>query len=372
METVSPHPGLTRLPPTLVAGQPVTALAPMQDVTDLSFMTVIAGFGAPDWFFTEYFRVTETSRLEPHILRSITDNPTGRPVFAQLIGENLVHLRRTVDELRRHPIAGIDLNLGCPAPKVYRKNVGGGLLRDPDRVDAILRTLREATGDGLFTVKMRVGFEDTTHFDTLLDLLNHHRVDLLSLHGRTVKELYRSEVHYDLIRHAVERVACPVLANGNVTSAAAAARIIADTGAAGVMVGRSAIRNPWIFRQIREQFAGEPVHRVSLREVREYVDRLWKVTDSEGIPERARVGKMKKYLNFVGQSVDPESACLNAMRRAQTAGELFAVCDEHLLGHPERHLADEPHPGVIARPNCETPPPNGGDDEPCSLDTVTA
>lgn len=359
---------LDRLPGTLAPGGPVTALAPMQDVTDLPFMTLIAGYGAPDWFFTEYFRVTESSRLEPHILRSITENRTGRPVFAQLIGENLEHLRRTVRELRAHPIAGIDLNLGCPAPKVYRKNVGGGLLRELGHVDRILGTLRDAVGDGRLTVKARLGFDDTTPFARLLELLDRHQVDLLSLHARTVKELYRSEVHYEFIARAVERLRCPVLANGNISSAAVALRVIATTGAAGVMIGRSAIRNPWIFRQIRELAAGGPVHRISLFDVRAYADRLWSMTDTPGIPERARVGKMKKYLNFVGQGVDPDGAFLQDMRRAQTADQLFAVCDRHLLREgPDAWFADEPYAGVIARPNCEAPAADA-----CSLDALTA
>src|SRR5947208_10068120 len=177
------------LPAPIVAGQPFTALAPMQDVTDLAFMGVIAHYGAPDYFFTEFFRVHAQSRPEKHILRSIDENTTGRPVFAQLIGEDLGHLARTVDELLQHNIAGIDLNLGCPAPKVYKKNVGGGLLREPERVAEILGTLRallDGKSPGLFTVKMRIGFDGTEHFDRLLDLVNEHRVDLLSVHGRTV------------------------------------------------------------------------------------------------------------------------------------------------------------------------------------------
>src|SRR3954468_9394872 len=105
-----------RLPLPLVAGQPLTALAPMQDVTDLAFMGVIAHYGAPDYFFTEFLRVHGQSRPENHIVRSIDENKTGRPIFAQLIGEDCVHLARTATELLRHPVAGIDLNLGCPAP----------------------------------------------------------------------------------------------------------------------------------------------------------------------------------------------------------------------------------------------------------------
>lgn len=357
-----------RLPPGQQPGGPLTALAPMQDVTDLAFMRVITHYGAPDYFFTEFFRVHAQSRPEKHILRSIDENATGRPVFAQLIGEDIRHLVRTVEELLRHKVAGIDLNLGCPAPKVYKKNVGGGLLREPAKVAEILATLRAAV-PGLLTVKMRIGFEDTTHFERLLDTINTHAIDLLSVHGRTVKEMYRSEVHYDVIARAVARARCPVLANGNVVSAARAASVLATTRAAGVMIGRHAIRNPWIFRQCREQFAGTPVTRPCLGDVRDYIERLYRATLSPGITELQHVNKMKKYLNFVGQGVDPAGAFLHDMRRIASEADLFAVCDRHLLAAPDRAFALEPFPGVIARPNCETP---GAAADGCSLETVTA
>lgn len=340
------------LPAGIIAGQPLTALAPMQDVTTLEFMRVVAHYGAPDYFVTEFFRVHEMSRPEKHILASIDKNQTGRPVFAQLIGEAIPHLERTVEQLLRHPIAGIDLNLGCPAPKVYKKNVGGGLLRDPVRVDRILASLRAAC-PGLFTVKMRLGFDDTSPYDEILDSVRHHEVDLLTVHGRTVKGGYRSEVDYDLIAQAVGRVPCPVLANGNVTSALAARRIVDHTGAAGVMIGRHAIRNPWIFAQCREAFAGSEVSSHTLGEVHDYIERLFNETRHDGIPERAHVNRMKKFLNFVGQGVDPAGRFLHDMRRAHSAAELFAVCDRHLRANPAAPFADEPYAGVVARPNCE-------------------
>jgi tRNA-dihydrouridine synthase B len=356
------------LPAPLVAGQPLTALAPMQDVTDLAFMGVIAHYGAPDYFFTEFFRVHAQSRPEKHILRSIDENKTGRPVFAQLIGEDLHHLARTATELLRHNVAGIDLNLGCPAPKVYKKNVGGGLLREPEKIGEILATLR-ATVPGLFTVKMRIGFDSTANFERIVELVNEHRVDLLSVHGRTVKEMYRSEVHYDWIARAVGQARCPVLANGNVTSARRAAEIVGETRAAGVMIGRHAIRNPWIFRQCREIFAGQAVTCITLGDVREYVERLYRATQQPGLLERYHVNKMKKYLNFVGQSVDATGAFLHDMRRTETEVDLFHVCDRHLLAEPTKEFSPEPYAGVIARPNCETPDAAA---EGCSLETITA
>lgn len=340
------------LPLGHIPGQPLTALAPMQDVTDQPFMTVISECGSPDYFFTEYFRVHIQSTLEKHILRSITENETGRPVFAQMIGEDLFHLKRTVKLLLEHPVAGIDLNMGCPAPKVYKKNAGGGLLRDTQKVDAVLGELREAC-PGLFTVKMRIGFEDTRHFDELLSLINKHSVDLLSLHGRTVKEMYRSQVHYDCIKRAAEAADCPTLANGDVTSAKRAREILDYTGAAGVMIGRHAIRNPWIFKQIRELESGQTVSRVRLFEVNAYVKRLYEVVSKPWVKEKARVNKMKKYLNFIGQGVDPDGVFLYQARRAQTEKELFEICDRHMLSSENEYFADEPYDGLIARPNCE-------------------
>jgi tRNA-dihydrouridine synthase B len=164
-------------------------------------------------------------------------------------------------------------------------------------------------------------------------------------------------------------MACPVLANGNITSAAKAAAVVAETRAAGVMIGRHAIRNPWIFRQCRERFAGRPVTPVSLGDVREYVERLYRATTVDGVPERAHVNKMKKYLNFVGQSVDAAGGFLHDMRRAESEQDLFTVCDRHLLADPACEFSAEPYPGVIARPNCETPAAGA---DGCSLETITA
>jgi tRNA-dihydrouridine synthase len=358
------------LPAALVPGLPLTALAPMQDVTDLAFMQVIARYGPPDFFFTEFFRVHAQSRPEKHILRSLTEHGTGRPVFAQLIGESVPDILRTVRELLAYPVAGIDLNLGCPAPKIYRKHVGGGLLREPDRIDEILGALRAAV-PGLLTVKMRLGFADTGNFDRVLELINRHGIDLLTVHGRTVQEMYRGEVHYDFIARAVQQARCPVLANGNITSADRAAAVVAHTRAAGVMMGRHAIRNPWIFRQCRERFArpgagkdAPAVFQPTFADVREYIAQLYRATATAATPERAQVARMKKYLNFVGQSVDPAGAFLHEMRRAQTEAELCAVCDRHLLADPTRPYALEPFPGVLARPNREAA------FEACSLDTT--
>ncbi len=109
---------------------------------------------------------------------------------------------------------------------------------------------------------------------------------------------------------------------------------------------------------------------MALAEVREYVERLYRATRDPEVPERAHVNKMKKYLNFVGPGRRPAGArSSHEMRRAESEKELFEVCDRHLLARPGDEFAPEPYPGVIARPNCETP---ADEADGCSLETVTA
>jgi len=348
---------LHNLPEPVIPDQPWSALAPMQDVTTLPFMRLLGQYGAPDLLFTEYFRVHAHSTLEQHIVESIRHHNTGRPVFAQLIGENPDDLRRTVLEIEKRalPVSGIDLNMGCPAPKVYKKNVGGGLLREPKKIDTVLGCLREAI-QGRFTVKMRIGFEDDRHFETILDLLEKHRVDLLSLHARTVREAYRSEVHYEYIRRAAERLPCPVLANGNITSVSKAMRVLNETKCSGLMIGRSCIRNPWIFRQIREQCAGQPLFQPTLGDVRQYVEDLYLATTRPDRTGRHHINHMKKFLNFIGLGIDTEGRFLHEMRRAQEKTQLDEICHRYMIedGREHRLFSDEPIKGLVSRPNCET------------------
>jgi tRNA-dihydrouridine synthase len=310
---------------------PVLALAPMQEVTTLEFWRVMARYGGPDAYWTEYFRVHGSSRPEKWILRSITENPTGRPVVAQLIGNDIPALIRTAKELQRHPVAAIELNLGCPAPVVYRKCAGGGLLREPQKIDAILGALRDAVTIP-FTVKTRVGFESPAEFDALLPLFAKHPIDLLTVHVRTVVQMYRPGVRYDLIARAARGLRCPVLANGNVHGAAQAQALLSDTGARGLMIGRGAIRNPWLFDQIRAQRRGEKIKLPSGRDVLDYVHELWENEITPGVKESAQVQRMKKFMNFIGEGVGAKF--LHEIRRVATTADFFHACED-FLNHDE-------------------------------------
>jgi len=302
-------------------------LAPMQDVTDLAFWRVMTRYGGADVYWTEYFRVHAVSHLEKWILQSITENPTGRPVVAQLIGNDIPSLVRSARELQQYPVAAIDLNLGCPAPIVYRKCAGGGLLRTPDKIDAILGALRDAIAIP-FTVKTRLGFESPAEFDTLLPIFAKHGIDLLTIHGRTVTQMYRPGVRYDLIALAARALPCPVHANGNVHDPQQALTLATEMGVRGLMIGRGAIRNPWLFAQIRQHQRGEPVRLPSGREVLAYVRELWDTQLTPTGTETAQVQRMKKFMNFIGEGVP--GSFLHEIRRVPTRVEFWRVCEAFL------------------------------------------
>ncbi len=339
---------------------PFLALAPMQDVTDGAFWSLMHRYGGADVYWTEYFRVHAVSRPEKWILESIEQNSTGRPVVAQMIGNDIPSLVRTAKELQQLPVAAIDLNLGCPAPIVYKKCAGGGLLREPQRVDSILGALREAVNIK-FTVKTRVGFASPAEFDALLPIFAKHSIDLLTVHARTVAQMYRLPVHYELIRMAAETLNCPICANGHVYSADQALEVLAQTKARGLMIGRGVIRSPWLFNQIRQRLRGEAIAYPTGRDVLEYITALFASQASFDAPERIQVERMKKFMNYLGEGVGPErrsppdqlavqpagapsaeaspgtpvtNAFLHRIRRCQTRDEFFAIC-RAFLDHAE-------------------------------------
>ena len=255
-----------------------------------------------------------------------------------MIGNDIPALVRTAKLLQQYPVAAIDLNLGCPAPIVYRKCAGGGLLREPARMDAILGALRDAVTIP-FTVKTRIGFDSPAEFDALLPLFAKHPIDLLTIHARTVAQMYRPGVRYDLIARAARELKCPVLANGNVHGAAQAKQLLAETGARGLMIGRGAIRNPWLFDQIRAELRGETIKLPTGRDVLAYIRELWEHEITPGVKESAQVQRMKKFMNFIGEGVGGQF--LFEIRRVTTTADFFRVCEE-FLNHDQPMTLEPP------------------------------
>jgi tRNA-dihydrouridine synthase C len=291
---------------------PCLYLAPMQDVSVLPFWRCLERRGGPDVYVTEYFRVHRESHPDRGILRSITAFETRRPVIAQMIGNEPADLVRTARFLEDHtPCAG-------------------ALLRRSDLIRRLVEGLRPEVR-GSLTLKTRIGFSSPDEFDALLGLFGSLPVDGLAIHGRTVSEGYRSAVHVDAIARAVARLPFPVVANGSIVSAATARAMAGRTGAAGLMLGRGAIRDPWVFEATRAAFAGRETRRPTLRELGDYLSELTEEVRREGrFPREVDlVNRMKKFTNYIASGL-AGGTLREELRRATSLSEFRRSCQKHL------------------------------------------
>ncbi|MBP3498481.1 MAG: tRNA-dihydrouridine synthase [Akkermansia sp.] len=301
-------------------------LAPMQDVTDLAFMRTLQRINSlPDAFITAYFRSTPTTcALAEHNLRCIDENETGVPVLAQLAGSDAPALLRDAAMLLARPgVAGINLNAGCPSPLVNRHGAGAGLLRDLPRFAEIAWELRRALPAGQFSIKCRLGWEHAeTEFPRILEILAAAAPDEVGIHARTRRQLYGGFPDFSYVQHAVATLTCPVLANGDISTPAQAAACLQATGAAGLLIGRGAVRNPYLFRQLR----GGPAP--TLEEMRQYYSILVEETGRILLHKRTEKGhcnRMKKYLAFCYPDFSPEAEY--QLRRCTSIPEMLRILE---------------------------------------------
>ncbi len=232
-------------------------LAPMAGVTDLAYRLLAKEVGA-DLTFTEFTAASGLSRNAKHSWLKVESHPRESPFIPQIFGGDVDEMVKTV-ELLQDRADIIDLNFGCPAPKVCRNDAGAALLRDPDRVVNMVRACIEAARIPI-TVKMRLGTGSGPN--TALEIcrrLEAEGVMRICVHGRTLNQRYSGESDWAQISEIVDAVSIPVIANGDVVDAESAAECIRATGAAGLMIGRGAIGRPTIFHEIKRDLGWELV-----------------------------------------------------------------------------------------------------------------
>ena len=284
---------------------PMLALAPMQDVTDLAYMRTLTRIHClPDFWVTPYFRSTRTTcAMSEGPLRCIMENPAGIPVWAQLAGSAATPLLRDAEALMRLPVAGINLNVGCPSPLVNRHGAGAGLLRKLPLLREIALALRAQLPPGAWSVKCRIGWERAEEFPRVLDALCDSHPDMLMVHARTRKQLYAGEPCMAAVRLAVQRGSCPVFANGDISSMEEARIWLNTVEPAGLMIGRGLVRNPYLLRELRGGSAP------TAEEMQEYYAVLLEETGHhlERYTPSGHCNRMKKYLAFCYQDFSADA-----------------------------------------------------------------
>ncbi len=224
-------------------------LAPMAGVTDLAYRILSRECGA-DFTVTEFTAASGLTRKNTYSWLKVESDPREDPFIPQIFGGITEEMVQTVQMLQDRADA-IDINFGCPAPKVCRNDAGAALLRDPDRVVSMVRACIEVA-EVPITVKMRLGTGSGPN--TALEIcerLEGEGVKRICVHGRTLRQRYSGEADWSQIREIVEAVDIPVIANGDVVDSSSASECLESTGASGLMIGRGAIGRPTIFYEIK-------------------------------------------------------------------------------------------------------------------------
>ncbi|WP_318710181.1 tRNA dihydrouridine synthase DusB [Candidatus Acetatifactor stercoripullorum] len=286
-------------------------LAPMAGVSDLPFRLLCHELGA-GLVCMEMVSAKAIFYGNKNTERLLDIHPKERPVSLQLFGSDPVIVSEMAKKIEERPFSILDFNMGCPVPKVVNNGEGSALLKNPKLAAQILEGLVKAVQKPV-TVKIRMGF-DKEHINAveMAKIAEACGVAAIAVHARTREQYYSGRAHWEIIRAVKEAVSIPVIGNGDVDSPAAAEQMLSETGCDGIMIGRGAQGNPWIFREISQYLeTGAIPPRPDNAEKRELILRHARL-QLECKGEYTGVREMRKHLSWYTAGM-PHSARFRQM-----------------------------------------------------------
>ncbi|MCK4578097.1 MAG: tRNA dihydrouridine synthase DusB [Candidatus Marinimicrobia bacterium] len=278
--------------------QPPILLAPMAGITDHPFRVICRRYGV-GVVYTEFVSANGVIREGPKSLDLVHFAPEERPIGIQIFGETAPVIAESAALLaERFQPDIIDLNFGCPVPKVTKKGAGSAMLRDLSLMSEVIKATVAAVPDLPVTVKMRAGWDSTCVIAVeAAAIVQEAGAKALALHPRTTRQGFTGQADWSLIEAVKREVSIPVIGNGDIRSPADAIRMFHETGCDAVMVARGALGQPWIFRQINALLAGQESPPVTLRDIADVCrDHLALIGQDKN--ERIAVNLSKKHLNW--------------------------------------------------------------------------
>jgi len=309
---------------------PGLVLAPMEGVTDLHFRRLVRSIGSVGLTVTEFIPGRSLAEGHKNALAMAAFDDDERPVSVQVYGRDPAVLadaaRFVQDELGADIV---DLNMGCPSKKVCKNSGGSSLMREPDVARAIVQAMRAAV-DIPFTVKMRAGWDASLrNAPEIARMCEGEGAEMVAVHWRTRADLYGGVRDLSTVRAVKEAVSIPVLANGDVVDEDSAELTLAETGCDGLMIGRGAIRDPWVFKKIVARLAGQPPVAVDLAERRRVLEEFYGVLERVSRTEKGALGRMKKIGRYFADGIPEGDQLRQAIFHAQSVESVFERIAAH-------------------------------------------
>ncbi|MBS1768178.1 MAG: tRNA dihydrouridine synthase DusB [Acidobacteria bacterium] len=272
---------------------PPLILSPMAGVTDYTFRRLIKRRGGVGLVVSEFISVEGLTRGNPKSKRQMHFDEEERPFAVQIFGGRPERMAMGAEMAEEVGADILDVNCGCPAPKVVRNGGGSGLLREPKQLELILREIKRSISIPL-TLKVRTGYsESTINVVDIAKMAEQCGVEHIQVHGRTREQGYKGLANWDRIREVKEAVSIPVSGNGDVTSIEYGMQRWRETGVDGILIGRGAMQNPWIFRQFNDAIEGREPYQPGVEEKKSVLLEFFGMCREE-MPEIVALGKMKQ------------------------------------------------------------------------------
>ena len=305
-------------------------LAPMAGVTDLPFRLLCKEQGA-GLICMEMISAKAIYFNNKNTLELMEIHPEERPVSLQLFGSDADIIAEMAKRIEERPFAILDINMGCPVPKVAGNGEGSALMRNPKLVAEIVEKTARAISKPV-TVKIRKGFNDKeVNAVEIAHIAEECGAAAVAVHGRTREQYYSGKADWDIIRQVKERVKIPVIGNGDIVDGASAKAMLAQTGCDGLMIGRGAQGNPWIFREILHYMETGELLPPATKEEKAAVIKRHIELQLQYKGEFTGIREMRKHLAWYSAGLPGSASFRNAVNLMETKEELLA-CVEQMFG----------------------------------------
>lgn len=304
-------------------------LAPMAGVTDLPFRLLCKEQGA-GLLCMEMVSAKAIQYNNKNTKALLEIHPEELPVSLQLFGSDPDVISEIAKRIEELPFSILDINMGCPVPKIVKNGEGSALMKNPKLVYEIVRKTARAIQKPV-TVKIRKGFDDTCiNAVEIAKIIEDAGGKAVAVHGRTREQYYSGKADWDIIRQVKEAVAIPVIGNGDVVSGESAIAIQKETGCDGVMIGRGAQGNPWIFSELLEyERTGRMPLRPSVEAIRKMMLRHAQL-QMQYKGEYLGIREMRKHVSWYTSGLPNSAKLRDEINRVESYAELEQLLEERL------------------------------------------